>query len=303
MTQDATQKALLDKVKTYAELLERDPCSSIFIPLADIYRQLGMLDEAVAVVEKGILENPAFAEGYAAYSRIFLDRGMQDEAVGQLEKALLLDKKRITALTPLAQIRFEQGDYLSAQSLMQRAAKSRPHDSSIKQMLELIENKLVEAGAGAVSVSSDESASEVVASAGEELDEVSTYPFPGGKAPISTVTIAEIYVRQGFPEKALKVYRDLLRADPLNEYLREKLIQLKNELDEAKAPIPDTAEMTDEALSETGEIAVMSASDDEVVSASSTSVDAVADTVADSLIATFNSWLEAIRNRRGAHVC
>ena len=50
---------------------------------------------------------------------------------------------------------------------------------------------------------------------------------PSTERPFLTETIAEIYEKQGFVEKALKIYRKLLQDDPENERLRLKVQSLE----------------------------------------------------------------------------
>jgi hypothetical protein len=42
----------------------------------------------------------------------------------------------------------------------------------------------------------------------------------------STVTLAELYENQGYPEKAVEVYQRILLKDPENSSVREKVSQL-----------------------------------------------------------------------------
>jgi tetratricopeptide (TPR) repeat protein len=305
MTQDAAKSSLLGKVAIYTELLDKDPCSSIFVPLSDVYRQLGMLEEALEIVQKGILENPAVAEGYVAYGRILIEQSLFDEAVGELEKALILDKKRLTAIKPLAKIRFDQGDFKSAQSLLRRAAEIKSEDSSIRKMLELVEQKLAETvpvSAVQATVMPPEVPPEPktarVLNYHENPERVA--------APISTATIAEIYIRQGFPEKALKVYRDLLRADPVNEYLREKLVQLKTQIDSGEPLVSAEAAVADNFFVAVDEAPVRIApaiqSADSALVAVGPDVEPVDEPAGRSLVDMFNGWLDAISSRREAHV-
>jgi tetratricopeptide (TPR) repeat protein len=43
---------------------------------------------------------------------------------------------------------------------------------------------------------------------------------------IATATLADIYIKQGFPERAIKVFRDLLEEDPANAEIRQRLDEL-----------------------------------------------------------------------------
>ena len=44
---------------------------------------------------------------------------------------------------------------------------------------------------------------------------------------ITTNTIAELYIKQGYPEKAMDIYRAILELDPGNETARDKLSRLE----------------------------------------------------------------------------
>jgi hypothetical protein len=43
---------------------------------------------------------------------------------------------------------------------------------------------------------------------------------------MASVTIAELYVNQGFPDKGASIYRELLGADPLNKGYEKRLMEL-----------------------------------------------------------------------------
>jgi tetratricopeptide (TPR) repeat protein len=53
-------------------------------------------------------------------------------------------------------------------------------------------------------------------------------PAPAPAAPdLSSTTLAELYLSQGIPEKALEVYEQLLEKDPQNERARARLREIK----------------------------------------------------------------------------
>jgi pentatricopeptide repeat protein len=43
-----------------------------------------------------------------------------------------------------------------------------------------------------------------------------------------SATLAELYFKQGFPEKALEVYRQLVEREPDNDRLRRRLAELQD---------------------------------------------------------------------------
>ena len=65
----------------------------------------------------------------------------------------------------------------------------------------------------------------------DELDE-------GEAAPLITRTLAELYVKQGFPDRALAVYRELLEVNPNASDLRARIAELETGGPEAQAEEP-----------------------------------------------------------------
>jgi tetratricopeptide (TPR) repeat protein len=46
---------------------------------------------------------------------------------------------------------------------------------------------------------------------------------------IASVTLAEIYLDQGYPEKAIEIYTELIRLKPHNEMYSKRLAKLKKD--------------------------------------------------------------------------
>ena len=45
---------------------------------------------------------------------------------------------------------------------------------------------------------------------------------------LTSATLAELYFKQGFPEKAIEVYRQLVEREPGNDRLRRRLAELQD---------------------------------------------------------------------------
>lgn len=65
----------------------RDPRSRIFAPLAEAYRKMDLLEEALRVCESGVSFHPDFAGGRVAYAKCLIDKRDLDSALTQLERA------------------------------------------------------------------------------------------------------------------------------------------------------------------------------------------------------------------------
>lgn len=216
MTLQSAAGSLLGRIAGYVEILAKDPRSTVFVPLAESYRQMGLLDEALEVATRGVQALPSFSPGYTTLGRIQVQLGNLDAAAGAFERALLIEPENLIALKGLARARMQQGDRAQALKLVRRAVALKPDDAVAQKMLAALGTP-----AAAPSVATP------------------SLPVEPPADPISTPTIAEIYIRQGFLGRAMKVYRDLLQADPHNDEIRRKLVELKQRIEALKAaPAP-----------------------------------------------------------------
>ena len=129
--------------------------------------------------------------------------------------------------------------------------------------------------------------SAVTAAASEAVDDSIELP-PDAKPPIATATIADIYIRQGFPEKALKVYGDLLQSEPNNHDVRMRYEALRRDIEGSQAATLASAST------------VLAGDGAETVNRS-TAVQQDGARGAEQRIATLQRWLVAA-NKRRAHV-
>ncbi|BCA80194.1 tetratricopeptide repeat protein [Desulfuromonas sp. AOP6] len=222
MSNSSPASTLLGKIATYTEILSRDPKSTVFVPLAEAYRNMGLLDDALDIAVKGTHSQPFYPPGFLALGRIQVEKRQFADALQSFEKVLTTEPENSEALKELARTcRLMDRDDLALQWL-QKAAALVAEDDEIKIQLEEL------TGEGG-----DTNPSRIEPS--PMATPVSTESATDrGVAPITTATIAEIYIRQGFLRRALKVYRDLLRADDHNDAVRQKLVALKQSILEAE---------------------------------------------------------------------
>lgn len=204
MPNSSPDASLLGKIASYTEILAKDAHSTAFVPLSDAYRQLGLYDDALEVAEKGVKALPRFSPGYVILGRIHFDRGDMPAAAAVFERAHAIDSDSLPAIKGLVRVLIRQGHHGRAQELLERAIKLYPQDSSLAKIK--------------VPLSSPPSGKLVPAIPPAEPTKV--------KEPIATSTIAEIYLKQGFPHRALKVYEDLQANHPDNEELRQKVTEI-----------------------------------------------------------------------------
>lgn len=225
MSSQSPTFAVLGQVARYTETLARDPQSTVFVALAEIFRQCGLLQEACAVAEKGVQTLPEHAPGYVVLGRIQAQQGDVQSAMGSFETALTLDAGNADGLKGLARLCHLQGDSAKSRALLGKLLELAPDDQAARKMLAALPPE--PPPAPVVPTPPTPAAQTVESAAVESKPQRSPRSAVNPNAPISTATIAEIYVRQGFTLRALKVYRDLLQADPHNEEIRRKLVDLK----------------------------------------------------------------------------
>jgi tetratricopeptide (TPR) repeat protein len=84
-------------IEKYQILLEKDPKSQVFAPLAEAYRRMGLIEEAFRIAVRGVQFNPGFGGGRIALAKVFLDRDNLAGAVAELEKAVEASADNIMA--------------------------------------------------------------------------------------------------------------------------------------------------------------------------------------------------------------
>lgn len=86
-----------DLLERYQLDLQQNPRSRVFAPLAEAYRKMGLLDQALEVCKQGVKYHPDFASGRVAYGRVWMDKGDWEKAQEQLQLAVKLSPDNILA--------------------------------------------------------------------------------------------------------------------------------------------------------------------------------------------------------------
>ena len=307
MTTSSSSGSQLGLIAEYVETLAKDPRSPVFVPLSEIYRKMGFLDDAYQVASTGVRHLPGYAPGHVALGRVQSQCGDLVAASGSFSKALDLDADSLPALKGLARVKRQSGELTEARRLLERAVALAPNDETLSRIL--------------ASLAPEEKAPASAAAPAPAARMARRAHRPPAD-PFTTVTIAEIYIRQGFLRRAHKIYRDLLATDPGDEEIRQRLIALKDQIaeqemreaeseggesggielgaaepvyEEAGPSLSPSVEESAPALVETS-----SPVGEEAAEAVPANVSSPRDAISMSL-AVLTRWLDAIRQRR-AHV-
>jgi tetratricopeptide (TPR) repeat protein len=111
-------------------------------------------------------------------------------------------------------------------------------------------------------------------------------PDVDDRNPMVTGTIAELYVSQGFIDKAVAIYRELLRDDPNNATLLERLRQLE---------IPVAGETAEESGAQPAPGAAIL--EEPLVASGAVPEVEPRQSISDRVLAVLESWLENIKRR------
>lgn len=274
--------ALLGKMAGYIEMLVKDPYSTVFAALSDIYRTFGLHEEAVAVAQKGSEMLPAYAPGFVALGRALAEKGDPAAASYAYRQALALDPVNLAALTGLASSCLGCGQKEEALALLTQAQSIDPDDEVVKQLFPVVKKlAALPSPASAPSVQSSLVPPHEMTKVVEEEPSdrgVGATPLPS----IATATLADIYIRQGFFERALKVFSDLLVEDPRNTEIRRRYDELLQQINgSVMTKSPEAVTVATIESEPTRKTAVFSER-----------------TGKDALVALYSRWLDAINRRR-----
>ncbi len=220
MTQVNTGGSLIGKIGSYLQIFAKDPSSTAFVPLAEAYRQIGLLDDALEAARLGTTMLPHFSPGFSTMGRILGQMGRIDEAMSAYAKALSIDRQSQAALVGLARLHLIRAEREMARKILKQAEEFHPDDEKVSDMLIALDLPRPWAEIKKAS-QPQEVVPQVVATPDKTV-------APGGPGePIPTATLAEIYVKQGLFDKAIKIYQDILSLDPDNAAARNRMVDLQ----------------------------------------------------------------------------
>jgi tetratricopeptide (TPR) repeat protein len=99
-----------DRVTQLKARWQNDPSSRIFLQLAEEYRHLGRLREALEVLEAGLREHPGYLSALVAQGRCLLELGEAEEARNVLERVVQQDVTQMVASKLLVRAYLEVGE-------------------------------------------------------------------------------------------------------------------------------------------------------------------------------------------------
>ena len=298
------------EIKKFEDMLLVDQRSYCFAPLSDLYRKLGLLDDALNVAKRGIAIHPEYVGGYMALGRAFHEKGMKEESMAALQHVVKVTPDNLLAQKLLSQLYLENGDVTSAEKTLKVLLLLQPEEVEARQMLEALEKatdikreseQLIfrdEETVGEEGTDANANFSEAYGITGDtESVDIAESLMVGTsfvKDPLATVTVAELYVEQGFLERAIDVYRGLHQSHPDNNEIKKRLAVLLWHREENQAADENigAVEVTDASVNSAGLEGTCSAGEGAFYSGRLSESSAVA---------ILERWLENIKRGRNVH--
>lgn len=260
-------------IKRYEDMLAKDPSSYCFAPLAELYRKVGLLDDAINTARKGIDIHPEYVGGFMSLGRACFEKGDKEESRAALEKVVRVTPDNLLAQKLLSQLYIDAGESALAGKSLETILALNPDDLESKVAYEalcrsterfsglgndLFPGEDVPAENGSWEFD-DESLLEEVEIIEDLADEIDEDEMPGAEGaeidfaappltvavpemaeepatavkeeiPFVTSTVAELYVAQGFLDKARTIYTEMLGTDPTNEGIKARIAELDRRL-------------------------------------------------------------------------
>lgn len=238
-------------IKDLEGRLAQSPGSFCFARLSEVYLKVGLVDDALHVARQGVLKHPRYLSGQRALSLACLAKGINDEARAALKLITEAVPEDVPSQKLLGRLLAEAGDQDAACRAFRTVLEFAPDDVESRIELEALQRS-----AGIASSPLDHDDDEEIIEDLEILEEPDApeYDQPEAQSrfrddtpgfdtavaahhdPLSTGTLAELYVKQGFVQKALEIYRAILDDNPADHATAGRVAELEELLAGAAEP-------------------------------------------------------------------
>ena len=194
-----------EKIDTFSQRLANAPHSRLFAPLADLLRQAGRLEDALELLDDGLVRHPEYLSALVIKGQTLLDAGRPDQARDVLVRVMALDSENILVLGLLTDDAQNRRAWNELIPLLEKLTILDPdHDRWPGALAE-----------------AREFAQREVPTALEPSEPVDT--------DFSTLTLVDIYLAQGYRAKALEALSQMAAREPSREDILRRIAEIESQ--------------------------------------------------------------------------
>lgn len=124
-------------------MYEKKPRSRVFAPLAETYRKLGMIDEAMKILNVGIKNHPSYTLGYIVLSHCYYDLQNYEMSYNVIRPFVSQNLENITLQKLFAKTCINLGYLEEALQTFKYLLLLNPKDSYVADQIKLLEDDLL----------------------------------------------------------------------------------------------------------------------------------------------------------------
>ncbi len=223
----------LSRLDEITKRYEENP-RRFFAPLANAYRKAGDLSRSISLCQRYLQDQPDNLHGQVVYGRALFDAGRLDEAGVIFGIALALDPEHLITLRQLGDIARLKHEAIEAIEWYKRVLDADPRNDEVLALV----NELNTASAPVDQIVESPASSDLRVEVGLGLEiggsaDLDAQSDGAGSSPSEslsahetpsvfvTATMAELYLKQGFRNKARQIYQQLAAMNPSDASLRD----------------------------------------------------------------------------------
>lgn len=200
------------EIDTLLTQLDAHPESLLFARLACEYMKADKMNQAIQVCEQGLSHRPDYVTGHVIMGKCYSKVGLLEQAKAEFQRVLELDPEHAGALLYLGNVFAEEKNADLAQNCFEQILQIDPLNESAKKYSTDLKQ-----------ISSFKAST---FDSGLENGDVET----SHQYSIYTTTLAEIYASQGLTQKAIEVLHRVLRRNPKEDDVQDRIHELEETL-------------------------------------------------------------------------
>lgn len=139
-------------------MYEKKPRSRVFAPLAETYRKLGMIDESLRILEKGIKIHPSYTLGYIVLANCYYDLQNFESAYNAIRAFIPGNLENLKLQKLFAKCCMKLGYLDEALNTYKNLLLLNPKDMFVADQIKLLEDDLIVNQENSTSLQSDSEA-------------------------------------------------------------------------------------------------------------------------------------------------